>query len=213
LSDGYQQQYLDEGDGPVIDFKSLVESYQEKVRNTCFRFVNNREDAEDVAQEVFIQVFELLAHFRQEAQISTWIYRIAVNKSLDFIRKKKRKKRFAQIISLFGFGEEKGEIILPANNNPYRELRLDLRSNYLGAFDIVPSVGWYRWGIANATLKRGLSLLNTDWLCRRVNLRFQVESAQLEDFSRLRWVRRDVARILTVLRARQITEEMEAEDE
>jgi large subunit ribosomal protein L29 len=45
------------------------------------------------------------------------------------------------------------------------------------------------------------------------NLRFQVESAQLEDFSRLRLVRRDVARILTVLRERQITEEMEAEDE
>ncbi|KAA3615850.1 MAG: RNA polymerase sigma factor [Calditrichaeota bacterium] len=105
-----------------IDFRSIVEAHQEKVRNTCFRFVKNKEDADDVAQEVFIQVYESLTHFREEAELSTWIYRIAVNKSLDFIRKKKRKKRFAQLTSLFGFNEDNEEIILPADDNPQQDI-------------------------------------------------------------------------------------------
>lgn len=60
-------------------------------------------------------------HFREQSEISTWIYRIAVNKSLDFIRRKKRKKRFAQLVSLFsGSGGE--SIDPPAALNPHREL-------------------------------------------------------------------------------------------
>ena len=104
------------------DFKSLVDNYQEKVRNTCFRFVNNRDDADDIAQEVFIQVYDSLSHFRNESQLSTWIYRIAVNKSLDFIRKKKRKKRFAQLTSLFNNEDEGEEIYLPTEGNPQKDL-------------------------------------------------------------------------------------------
>ena len=79
------------------DFQSIVENLQEKVRNTCFRYVNNIEDADDIAQEVFIQVYESMNHFREESQISTWVYRIAVNKSLDFLRSKKTKKTFWSI--------------------------------------------------------------------------------------------------------------------
>ncbi len=79
------------------DFKSIVENLQEKVRNTCFRYVNNVEDADDIAQEVFIQVYESMNNFREESQISTWVYRIAVNKSLDFLRSKKQKKTFWSI--------------------------------------------------------------------------------------------------------------------
>ncbi len=103
-------------------FKSLVENHQEKERNTCFRFVNNREDADEVAQDVFIQVYESLSHFREESELSTWIYRITVNKSLDFIRYKKRKKRFAQLTSLLGIGTDKEEIVLAVSDDPHREL-------------------------------------------------------------------------------------------
>lgn len=104
------------------DFRTIVETHQEKVRNTCFRFVKNAEDAEDVAQEVFLQVFESQSHFRGEAELSTWIYRIAVNKSLDFIRRKKRKKRFAQLTSLFGVGEKDEVLDIPVPENPQKEL-------------------------------------------------------------------------------------------
>ena len=106
----------------VTDFRLLVEKYQDKVRHTCFRYVNNVDDADDLAQEVFIQVFESLSHFREEAQISTWIYRIAVNKSLDFIRSKNRKKRFAHLTSLFRFGEDEEIIEIPSYDSPDKEL-------------------------------------------------------------------------------------------
>lgn len=115
------------------DFKSIVEAHQEKVRNTCYRFVKNPDDADEVAQDVFIQVYESLSHFREESELSTWIYRIAVNKSLDYIRKKKRKKRFAQLTTLFGFGEEKEEIIIPSEDNPHQDLENKERKQILDA--------------------------------------------------------------------------------
>ncbi len=108
----------------TTDFQSIVENLQEKVRNTCFRYVNNVEDADDIAQEVFIQVYESMTHFREESQISTWVYRIAVNKSLDFLRSNKRKKRFGQLTSLFrstGDGEE-SVIEIPSYGTPEQEL-------------------------------------------------------------------------------------------
>lgn len=107
----------------TTDFQSIVENLQEKVRNTCFRYVNNVEDADDIAQEVFIQVYESMTHFREESQISTWVYRIAVNKSLDFLRSKKRKKRFGQLTSLFKSSGEDEEIIeIPSYGTPEKEL-------------------------------------------------------------------------------------------
>jgi RNA polymerase sigma-70 factor, ECF subfamily len=63
-------------------FESLVETHQEKVLNLCYRFVHNKEDAEDVTQEVFVQVYKALDDFRGDAKVSTWIYRIACTKSL-----------------------------------------------------------------------------------------------------------------------------------
>ncbi|HEY5393204.1 MAG TPA: RNA polymerase sigma factor, partial [Hanamia sp.] len=64
--------------------------------------LQNAEDAEDIAQEVFMQVFESISSFKGESKLSTWIYRITVSKCLDHIRKKKRKKRFAFVQSLYG---------------------------------------------------------------------------------------------------------------
>ena len=115
-----------------IDFENLVKSLQEKVRNTCFRYVNNLEDADDIAQEVFIQVYESMGHFREESQISTWVYRIAVNKSLDFLRSKNRKKRFGQLTSLFKFTDGEEEIIeIPSFDTPDKKLEEKERKQVL----------------------------------------------------------------------------------
>ena len=87
-------------------FKTIVETWQDMVYNTVLGIVQNAEDAEDVSQEVFIQVYESVKGFKGDSKFSTWIYRIAVTKSLDLLRKKKRKKRFAFIQSLFGKNDE-----------------------------------------------------------------------------------------------------------
>lgn len=82
-------------------FKTLVEAWQDMVFNTAVGILQNEEDAEDVAQEVFMQVFESIETFKEESKLSTWIYRITVSKAMDHIRKKRTKKRFAFLKSLF----------------------------------------------------------------------------------------------------------------
>jgi RNA polymerase sigma-70 factor, ECF subfamily len=83
-------------------FKIIVETWQGMVYNTALGMLQNAEDAEDTSQEVFIQVYESIASFKEESKFSTWVYRITVSKALDHLRKKKTKKRFAFIQSLYG---------------------------------------------------------------------------------------------------------------
>ncbi len=91
-------------------FGALVETYQDRVFNTCLGFLESKEEAEDAAQETFIEVCHAVQNFREEAKLSTWIYRIAVSKSLMAIRKKRRKKRFAIFYSSEKEGDELEQI-------------------------------------------------------------------------------------------------------
>jgi RNA polymerase sigma-70 factor, ECF subfamily len=74
-------------------FRELVETHHKPVFNTCFGLLHSIEDAEDVAQDVFIEVFRSVNTFRGQSKISTWLYRIAVNRSLNFIRDNKKHAR------------------------------------------------------------------------------------------------------------------------
>jgi len=67
-------------------FRELVEQYRQVVFRTCMGILHDTGDADDVTQEVFIEVFRSVGKFRADAKISTWLYRIALNKSLNFIR-------------------------------------------------------------------------------------------------------------------------------
>ena len=83
-------------------YSQLLDDFQQKVFSTCISFVPNKEDAEDIAQEVFIEVFNSISKFKGDSKLSTWIYRITTNKCLEFIRKKNTKKRFAFLQSITG---------------------------------------------------------------------------------------------------------------
>jgi len=65
-------------------FDRLVLRYQRDVYRLCYRFVNNHEDANDLAQEVFLRAWRAIPRFRGESSFSTWLYRIAVNACLNF---------------------------------------------------------------------------------------------------------------------------------
>ena len=108
--------------GDAEAFARLVDQHKDKVLNTCYRFLYNREDAEDVSQEVFIEVFRSIASFRQESELSTWIYRIAVTKSLDSLRRRSRKKRFAGIGNFFDRERDAPEARTPDAADPSRGL-------------------------------------------------------------------------------------------
>jgi RNA polymerase sigma factor (sigma-70 family) len=84
--------------GDEETFREVVRSHQDRVYRTCYGFLRNPQEADDAAQEVFIEVFNSVKNFREEAQLSTWIHRIAVTKSIEAIRRKRRKKRLAFLV-------------------------------------------------------------------------------------------------------------------
>jgi RNA polymerase sigma-70 factor (ECF subfamily) len=76
-------------------FSSLVEAYQERVYWKVRKIVIDHEDANDVTQDVFIKIWQNLDKFRADSKLYTWIYRIAVNESLTFIQKKRKKNQIS----------------------------------------------------------------------------------------------------------------------
>ncbi len=121
-----------------INFRDLVETHKKRVFNTCISFVQNTEDAEDISQEVFIEVYRSLHHFKQQANVSTWIYRIAVNKSLDFLRRKKSKKRFAFFSNLFH--EETGEVLHEQADFEHPGIQLENKENSKYLFKVIDTL-------------------------------------------------------------------------
>lgn len=87
--------------GDVSAFRELVDEFGKKVHHTCLGLLQNAEDAEDISQEVFVSIYESIHGFKGESKLSTWIYRIAVTKSLEYLRMKNRKKRFAFFQQIF----------------------------------------------------------------------------------------------------------------
>ncbi|MFV0605387.1 MAG: RNA polymerase sigma factor [Niabella sp.] len=112
--------------GKETAFKSIVDNYQNMVYNTCLSIVKNEEDAEDLAQEVFVQVYQSIQSFKGESKLSTWIYRIATTKSLDHERKKKRKKRFGFVKSIFG---DENEVVINPPDFHHPGVALDQKEN------------------------------------------------------------------------------------
>jgi len=80
--------------GNTSAFKLLVDKYHKMVFRTAMGFVHNKEDAEDLTQDVFIRIFQSLGNFREQAALSTWIYRITVNLSLNYVNANKIERFF-----------------------------------------------------------------------------------------------------------------------
>src|SRR5438105_3403482 len=74
--------------GDSAAFDALVERHQRNVYRVCYRFVGNHADASDLAQEVFLRAFRALQRFKGESSVGTWLYRIAVNVSLNRVSAK-----------------------------------------------------------------------------------------------------------------------------
>jgi RNA polymerase sigma factor (sigma-70 family) len=107
-------------DKSVIQF--LVNKFHKQVIKTAFHFVHDMDDAEDIAQDVCVEILESLSQFKKTSSLSTWIYKVTVNKSLNFIRKNKRKQLVGQFESFFFKRENNGgnTISEPSSvDNPY----------------------------------------------------------------------------------------------
>jgi RNA polymerase sigma-70 factor (ECF subfamily) len=97
-ADRERQLILDVQEGSHEAFRGLVELHMRRVYDLAFGFVNDHDDAEDIAQEVFVKVYHSIRHFRHESGFSTWLYRITANTSLD--RLKQRRRTHARLVPM-----------------------------------------------------------------------------------------------------------------
>ncbi|MFZ1459524.1 MAG: RNA polymerase sigma factor [Ignavibacteria bacterium] len=120
-------------------FRILFDLYKINVYNTASGFLTNVNDAEDVTQEVFIQVFKSIEHFKENSKLSTWIYRITITKCLDLLRKKKTKKRFAFFVDLFENDEkDKKEVFVNYEHPGIQTDKLELSKILFKEIDKLP---------------------------------------------------------------------------
>ncbi|MCU0643871.1 MAG: sigma-70 family RNA polymerase sigma factor [bacterium] len=76
--------------GNTKEFEALIDKYQKKIFNIVYRMTDNYDDAEDITQSVFIKVYEKLNSFNPKFKFFSWLYRIALNESLNLMNQKKR---------------------------------------------------------------------------------------------------------------------------
>jgi len=105
-------------DGDATAFRQLYDLFYQRVYNTCLLYLQQVPEAEEATQDVFLELHQSAVKFRADASLTTWIYRIAVNKCLDRQRYKQRQKRFAFLTSIFH--RDTGELIhdMPVPQHP-----------------------------------------------------------------------------------------------
>ncbi|MGF7217966.1 RNA polymerase sigma-70 factor (ECF subfamily) [Spirosoma lacussanchae] len=113
--------------GSETAFRQLYEITKSRVFNTALGYVRSREDAEEITQDVFIEVFRSAGRFKGDARVTTWLYRITVSRSLDYLKHKKRQKRFAFLTSLFD--PSSGNLLHDAPDFVHPGIELDRQEN------------------------------------------------------------------------------------
>ena len=78
--------------GDSMAFGELMQAHQDKIYTLCYRMTGNAEDAADLTQEVFLSAWRSLSRFQEQSSFGTWIYRMATNASIDFLRREKRRQ-------------------------------------------------------------------------------------------------------------------------
>lgn len=124
MTDGEIIQLIIQGDRNM--YRKLVERYQPMVFRTCMGFLHNKEDAQDLTQDIFIRVYQNLDRFKGDATFATWIYRITINASLNKIRKSTKSSLLQRLESMFGVEKSKEFAFpIPDSENPENILILN----------------------------------------------------------------------------------------
>lgn len=115
------------------NFKSIYDQYSVMVYNVALHYLQNVEDAEEITQDVFVSVYQNLDTFNANSSLKTWIYRITINKSLDFIKYKKSAKRFF----IFGKKSENEYEIQNISTFEHPGIALENKENAQILFEII----------------------------------------------------------------------------
>lgn len=126
-------------DGDGTAYRGLVEKYQGRVYAMVYGMVRNREDARDITQEAFVKAYRNLETFRLEAGFYTWLYRIAMNLAIDFVRKRKRRETNGFDEGIASRDDDGGIAEIHHEDGPGRALeRKQLMTRIMGAMEKLP---------------------------------------------------------------------------
>ncbi len=114
-----------------MSLEELYTEYKDMVFNLALNYIQNYEDAQEITQDVFVAVHKSLDSFRHQSNVSTWIYRITINKSLDYIKARKRKRRFGLLTSLF---VNSGEQLFEPGHFDHPGVQLEQKEAVAGLF-------------------------------------------------------------------------------
>ena len=119
------------GDLPAYD--ELVRRYQERIYATVYHMTSNHEDANDLAQEAFIKAFQALKSFKGGSSFYTWVYRIAVNKTINFLKQRRNRTQMSLDDLDFNAEHDPDLVALISDKTPRREASLSELQEKLNA--------------------------------------------------------------------------------
>jgi RNA polymerase sigma-70 factor (ECF subfamily) len=110
--------------GDLSAYDELIKRYQERIYATVYHMTSNHEDANDIAQEAFIKGFRALNSFKGGSSFYTWVYRIAVNKTINFLKQRKNKSQMSLDDLDFNAEHDPDLVALVSEKTPRREINL-----------------------------------------------------------------------------------------
>lgn len=105
-------------------YAELIRLYHGKIYGMIYNMTANREDAEDLAQDVFIKAYDSLPRFKGESSFYTWIYRIAINRTLNFLKKRSRKAAISLDDVDLAIERDPAYVALSSKSNPAKDFTL-----------------------------------------------------------------------------------------
>lgn len=110
--------------GNLAAYDELIRRYQERIYATIYHMTANHEDAGDLAQESFIKAYQALKSFKGDSSFYTWVYRIAVNKTINFLKQKKNKAHLSLNDIDFNAEHDPDLVALVSDKTPRRDANL-----------------------------------------------------------------------------------------
>src|SRR6266481_10165598 len=110
--------------GDLGAYDDLIRRYQERIYATIYHMTSNHEDANDLAQDAFIKAFQALKSFKGGSSFYTWIYRIAVNKTINFLKQRKNKLHMSLNDLDFNAENDPDLVALVSDRTPRRDIAL-----------------------------------------------------------------------------------------
>ncbi|MGB3465411.1 MAG: RNA polymerase sigma factor [Cyclobacteriaceae bacterium] len=124
--------------GNETALRKIYERYSVRVFNMVISYTKNQEDAEELHQDIFVTIFNTAASFRKDSKVSTWIYRMVINKSLDYIRKKNSLKRGGIFTSLYK--QNSGDLAIESTDFIHPGIKMEQAENAQLLFRVIDAL-------------------------------------------------------------------------